>query len=60
MAGVGIVLLMCTPITRVMVAAIVFWREGDRHYALISLGVFLILVTTSALAALKIMPTLEH
>ncbi len=59
-AEVGIVVLMCTPITRVLVAAIVFWYEGDRHYAFVSLGVFVILVVTSTLAALKIMPTLEH
>lgn len=59
-AQAGILVLMSTPITRVLVAAIVFWREGDRRYALVSAGVFLILITTSLLAALKIMPTLER
>ncbi len=59
-AEAGVLVLMSTPITRVFVAAIVFWREGDRHYAWISVGVFVILITTSVLAALKVMPTLEH
>ncbi len=59
-AEAGVLVLMCTPITRVLVAAIVFWHEGDRRYAFVSIGVFVILVTTSVLAALKIMPTLEH
>jgi len=59
-AGAGVVVLMCTPITRVMVAAIVFWHEGDHRYAWVSFGVFVILIATSALAALKILPTLEH
>ncbi len=59
-AEAGVLTLMATPITRVLVAAIVFWREGDHHYAWVSIGVFLILITTSVLAALKLMPTLEH
>ncbi len=59
-AEAGVLVLMSTPITRVFVAAVVFWREGDRHYAWVSIGVFVILITTSVLAALKIMPTLEH
>src|SRR5512133_851967 len=33
----GVLVLMCTPISRVLTAAIVFWREGDRHYAWISI-----------------------
>jgi uncharacterized membrane protein len=56
----GVLVLMCTPITRVLVAAAVFWREGDRRYGLVSIGVFAILVITSVLAALKVLPTLEH
>lgn len=56
----GVLVLMCTPITRVLTAAIVFWREGDRHYALVSVGVFVILIGSSLLAAFKVLPTLEH
>ncbi|HYG98405.1 MAG TPA: DUF1634 domain-containing protein [Terriglobales bacterium] len=56
----GVLVLMSTPITRVLVAAIVFWREGDRRYAWISIGVFVILIGSSLLAALKILPTLER
>ncbi len=59
-AEAGVLVLMSTPITRVLVAAIVFWHEGDRRYAWVSIGVFVILITTSVLAALKVMPTLEH
>jgi uncharacterized membrane protein len=55
--AVGLLVLMSTPITRVLTAGIVFLREGDRRYALVSLGVFLILILTSLLAALKVMPT---
>lgn len=60
LAAAGVLVLMCTPITRVLTAAIVFWREGDRRYAWVSIGVFAILIASSALAALKILPTLEH
>lgn len=56
----GVLVLMCTPISRVLVAAIVFWREGDRRYAFISMGVFVILIGSSLLAALKLLPTLER
>lgn len=56
----GVLVLMSTPITRVLVAAIVFWREGDRRYAWISIGVFVILLGSSLLAALKILPSLER
>lgn len=56
----GVLVLMSTPITRVLVAAIVFWREGDRRYALISTGVFVILIGSSLLAAFKLLPTLER
>jgi uncharacterized membrane protein len=59
-SGAGVIVLMCTPITRVLTAAIVFWREGDRHYALVSAGVFVILIASSLLAAFKLLPTLEH
>jgi uncharacterized membrane protein len=56
----GVLVLMSTPITRVLVAAIVFWREGDRRYAWVSIGVFVILIGSSLMAALKILPTLER
>lgn len=56
----GVLVLMCTPISRVLTAAIVFWRERDRHYAWVSIGVFVILVGSSMLAVFKILPTLEH
>ncbi len=56
----GVLVLMCTPISRVLTAAIVFWHEDDRHYALVSIGVFVILVGSSLLAAFKVIPTLEH
>src|SRR5512146_2694628 len=54
----GVLVLMSTPITRVLVAAIVFWREDDRRYAWISIGVFVILIVSSLMAALKVLPTL--
>ena len=56
----GVIVLICTPITRVLTAAIVFWREGDRRYSWVSIGVFVILVGSSMLAAFKILPTLER
>jgi len=56
----GVLTLMATPISRVLTASIVFWLEGDRHYALVSVGVFVILITSSLLAAFKVLPALEH
>lgn len=41
----GLVLLICTPIMRVGVSALVFWKEKDWLYVGISTVVFLILVS---------------
>ena len=47
----GIVLVMCLPIGRVIVAGIGFLRVGDRRLALVSLGVVLV-VFASIVAAI--------
>jgi len=47
----GIVLVMCLPIGRVIVAGIGFVRVGDRRLALVSLGVVLV-VFASIVAAI--------
>ena len=47
----GIVLVMCLPLGRVVVAGIGFLRLGDRRLAAVSLGVLLV-VLASILAAL--------
>lgn len=39
----GVLLMLATPVTRVAVACFLFFREGDRRYGLISLGVLVIL-----------------
>jgi uncharacterized membrane protein len=46
----GILLLMATPVMRIAAACIVFLRERDRKYALISLAVLTIVVLTSIFA----------
>jgi uncharacterized membrane protein len=46
----GILMLMATPVMRIIAACIVFLREGDRKYALISLCVLTIVVLTSIFA----------
>ncbi len=55
----GFLLLMFTPALRILVAGIVFLREGDYRYALVSLVVLTIVTTTSAMAMLKVLPQLE-
>jgi uncharacterized membrane protein len=41
---VGVLLMLATPVVRVMVACFLFFREKDYRYGYISLGVFLILM----------------
>jgi uncharacterized membrane protein len=55
----GFLLLMFTPALRIVVAGIVFFRDRDYKYALISLVVLTIVVGTSVLAMLKVLPQLE-
>lgn len=43
----GVLVMMATPGFRVLIALFVFFRERDYRYALISLGVLLILVIGS-------------
>lgn len=57
---VGILLLICTPAVRIIVAGLVFLREHDRKYALVSLGVLLIVAMTSIAAFLGWMSPLER
>jgi uncharacterized membrane protein len=40
----GVLLMLATPAVRVLVACILFFRENDRKYGLISLGVLVILL----------------
>jgi uncharacterized membrane protein len=44
---VGVLLMLATPVVRVMVACFLFFREKDTKYGWISLGVLLILVLGS-------------
>jgi uncharacterized membrane protein len=55
----GFLLLMFTPALRIMVAGIVFFREGDYRYAVVSLVVLTIVSATSVLAMMKVLPQLE-
>jgi uncharacterized membrane protein len=41
---VGVLLMLATPVVRVMVACILFFREKDLKYGWISLGVLIILM----------------
>jgi uncharacterized membrane protein len=43
----GVLLMLATPAVRVMVACFLFFRENDRKYGLISLGVLVILLLGS-------------
>jgi len=43
----GVLLMLATPVVRVMVACVLFFREKDRKYGLISLGVLVILLLGS-------------
>ncbi len=40
----GVLLMLATPVVRVLVACFLFFREKDRKYGLISLGVLVILL----------------
>ncbi|HEY6764783.1 MAG TPA: DUF1634 domain-containing protein [Candidatus Sulfotelmatobacter sp.] len=40
----GVLLMLATPVVRVIVACFLFFREGDRKYGMISLGVLVILM----------------
>jgi|SRR5579863_7954762 len=44
---VGVLLMLATPAVRVMVACYLFFREKDRKYGMISLGVLVILLLGS-------------
>jgi uncharacterized membrane protein len=44
---IGVVLMLATPVVRVIVACYLFFREKDRKYGLISLGVLVILLLGS-------------
>jgi uncharacterized membrane protein len=43
----GVLLMLATPVVRVMVACYLFFREKDKKYGLISLGVLVILLLGS-------------
>jgi len=55
----GFLLLMFTPALRIIVAGIVYLREKDYRYALVSVIVLSIVTATSVLAMMKILPQLE-
>jgi uncharacterized membrane protein len=44
----GVLLMLATPVVRVLVACILFFRENDRKYGFISLGVLVILLVGAA------------
>lgn len=44
----GVLLMLATPVVRVIVACFLFFREKDRKYGLISLGVLVILLLGAA------------
>jgi uncharacterized membrane protein len=46
----GVLLLMCTPVARVVVLTAGLFLEGDRRFGLVSLVVLAILATSAALA----------
>jgi uncharacterized membrane protein len=43
----GVLLMLATPVVRVVVACYLFFRENDRKYGWISLGVLLILMLSA-------------
>jgi uncharacterized membrane protein len=47
--ALGLVVLILTPVARVGVSMLIFIREGDRIYALLTLGVLLILILSFVL-----------
>jgi uncharacterized membrane protein len=56
----GLLVLILTPLIRVLIAWILFLREKDTRYAWISFGVLLILLCSSLLSFLHLLPTLER
>ena len=42
----GVLLLLLTPLTRLVAAAASFWLEGERRYSLVSLTVLLIILAS--------------
>lgn len=48
----GVLLLLLTPLVRVTVAAVSFWRDGERRYALVSLVVLAIILASILFARL--------
>lgn len=42
----GVLLLLFTPLTRIVAAAVSFWLEGERRYSLVSLVVLAIILTS--------------
>lgn len=46
----GVVLLLLTPLLRLVVAAISFWVEGERRYTLVSLVVLAMILLSAWLA----------
>lgn len=44
---VGVLLMLATPVVRVLVACFLFFREKDTRYGLISLGLLVILLVGS-------------
>jgi uncharacterized membrane protein len=55
----GFLLLMFTPAIRIVVAGIMYLKEKDYRYALVSLVVLSIVTATSVLSLLGILPQLE-
>ena len=43
----GVLLMLATPVVRVVVACFLFFREHDRRYGWVSLGVLLILMLSA-------------
>lgn len=46
----GVLLLLFTPLLRLMVAAFAFWMDNERRYALVSLAVLLMILFSVFLA----------
>ncbi len=46
----GVILLLLTPLARLVVAALSFWLEGERRYTLISLAVLVIILASLLLS----------
>ena len=46
----GVILLLLTPLARLVVAALSFWLEGERRYSLVSLAVLMIILASLLLS----------